>query len=86
MGQDNRSRYCLSAHTEGAKARGLNWVDTLEARSDNADDQYERAREGPIDDGLVVALNTRTNYANCLADTEIDSVVDGRPLRKERSK
>lgn len=41
----------------------------------------DMARKAGIDDGLTleiiadVALRTLTNYANCLADTEIDSSV-----------
>jgi uncharacterized peroxidase-related enzyme len=46
-----------------------------------SDQDLDLAREARIDDGLMleivanVALNTLTNYANRLADTEIDSPV-----------
>ncbi|QNI34733.1 carboxymuconolactone decarboxylase family protein [Alloacidobacterium dinghuense] len=46
-----------------------------------SDENLDRARKAGIDDGLMlevvanVALNTLTNYANRLADTEIDSPV-----------
>ena len=46
-----------------------------------SDEEMEIARAAGIDDGLfleiiaIIALNTITNYANRLADTEIDSPV-----------
>jgi AhpD family alkylhydroperoxidase len=102
IAQENECQYCLSAHTEGARALGLSLADTVKARSGSSDDPYERAfvsftkgvvrqrglvsdretdiaRKAGIDDGLMleivanVALHTLTNYANRLADTEIDS-------------
>jgi uncharacterized peroxidase-related enzyme len=102
IAQENECQYCLSAHTEGAKAIGLSAAETLKARAGNNDDPFERAlvaftknlirqrglisdhdldlaRKAGMDNSLmleivaIVALNTLTNYANRLADTEIDS-------------
>ena len=104
IAQENECQYCLSAHTELAKAVGLSAAEALKARAGNTDDPFERAltsfaisivrergmvsdheleiaRKAGIDDSLMlevvanVALNTLTNYANRLADTEIDSPV-----------
>ena len=104
IAQENECQYCLSAHTELAKAVGLNAAEALKARAGNTDDPFERAltsfakgivrerglvsdhelemaRKAGIDDSLMleivanVALHTLTNYANRLADTEIDSPV-----------
>lgn len=104
IAQENECQYCLSAHTEAARALGLSIADTLKARSGSSDAPFElalvsltknivrqrglvsereleNARMAGIDDGLmleivaVVALNILSNYANRLADTEIDSPV-----------
>ena len=101
VAQENECQYCLSAHTESAKAVGISGANVLKARAGNSDDPFERsltrfakniirqrglvldedldiARRAGIDDGLMlevvanVALNTLSNYANRLADTEID--------------
>ena len=101
VAQENECQYCLSAHTESAKAVGISGPNVLEAREGNSDDTFERSltrfarniirerglvpdedlditRRAGIDDGLMlevvanVALNTLSNYANRLADTEID--------------
>ena len=109
IAQENECQYCLSAHTELAKAVGLSAAEALKARAGNTDDPFERAltsfaksvvrqrglvsdheleiaRKAGIDDSLMmeivanVALHTFTNYANRLADTDIDSpVVSVRP-------
>ena len=101
VAQENECQYCLSAHTESAKAAGISGANVLEAREGNSNDSFERslthfanniirerglvsdedlgvARRAGIDDGLMlevvanVALHTFSNYANRLADTEID--------------
>ena len=43
IAQENECQYCLSAHTEGAKAAGLSAEDTLKARAGSNDDPFERA-------------------------------------------
>jgi uncharacterized peroxidase-related enzyme len=42
IAQENVCEYCLAAHTESAKAVGLNAADVLKAREGNSDDSFER--------------------------------------------
>ncbi|MGL5290725.1 MAG: carboxymuconolactone decarboxylase family protein [Vibrionaceae bacterium] len=101
IGQTNKCRYCLSAHTLLARKAGLSVQDIKAAREghaknalDNAllqlanalveqrgvilDQQLDAARSKGVDDELImevlgqVVVNTLTNYANHLADTDID--------------
>jgi uncharacterized peroxidase-related enzyme len=43
IAQENECQYCLSAHTEGAKAVGLSAEDALKARAGKNDEPFERA-------------------------------------------
>jgi uncharacterized peroxidase-related enzyme len=60
------------------RALALFAKEIVRQRGHVSDKELERARKARIDDGLVmeivanVALNTFTNYANEVADTEID--------------
>jgi len=42
VAQEDECRYCLSAHTQLAKAAGLSEADALKARSGDGDDPFER--------------------------------------------
>ena len=44
VAQENECQYCLSAHTESAKAVGIRGANVLKAREGNSDDPFERRR------------------------------------------
>jgi uncharacterized peroxidase-related enzyme len=72
IAQENECQYCLSAHTEGAKAVGLSAADTLKARTGSSEDPFERALVAFTKNMFASAVSFQTRIWNLARKAGID--------------